>query len=75
MLYRYAQSLGLDVGKRGGLSAFPDASGVSGYAADAMSWAVGAGLITGRSGALAPRGAATRAEVSATLRRLIEYYA
>lgn len=49
---------------------FPDADKVSGFAADAMKWAVEQGIITGRSnGSLDPKGNATRAEVSAMLQR------
>ena len=54
----------------GDLGRFPDASSVSLYASDAMSWAVGSGLIAGLDGALQPGGAAGRAQVAVILQRL-----
>jgi hypothetical protein len=76
MLYRYATAQGLDVSTRGDLSSFKDASDVSAWASDAIAWAVGAGIITGRSNPagveLAPKGTATRAKVAAMIERLVE---
>ncbi len=47
------------------LAAFADADKVSDWAAQAMSWAVGLGVIEGRpGGVLDPQGTATRAEVA-----------
>ncbi len=70
ILYRFAQYKGLDVAARGDLSAFPDASAVSLYAAEAMSWAVAVGLINGTDGRLDPGGTASRAQVAVILQRL-----
>lgn len=53
----------------GGLSAFPDAQSVSDYAAGAMAWAVGAGVMNGMDGALNPGGTATRAQIAAMIMR------
>lgn len=53
----------------GGLSAFSDAAGVSVYAAEAMGWAVGCGLLKGNGGQLNPQGSATRAEAAAMIMR------
>jgi hypothetical protein len=76
MLYRYANAQGLDVSARGDLSSFMDAADVSTWANDALAWAVGSGIITGRSNPvgteLAPKGTATRAEVAAMIERLVE---
>lgn len=69
ILYRYAGYKGLDVSARGDLGQFPDASAVSLYAADAMSWAVASGLINGTDGKLDPGGAASRAQVAAIFQR------
>jgi len=70
MLYRYAGSPAVE----GELSAFPDVGTVSGYAADAMSWAVGTGIITGTgAGTLAPQAGATRAQVATMLMRFCVY--
>ncbi|SHH97971.1 S-layer homology domain-containing protein [Sporobacter termitidis DSM 10068] len=64
-LYRYAQSAGLALAAGSvGLDAFSDAAEVSGWASEAMSWAVGAGIINGSGGRLDPQGAATRAQVA-----------
>lgn len=52
---------------------FSDAEEVSGYAVDALCWAVENGIIYGRGGEiLNPRGGAARAEVAAVLMRYIE---
>lgn len=73
MLYRYAAASGLDTAASGALTGFADAGSVSDYAAEAMAWAVGAGLIGGTDkGELNPTGSATRAEVAAILMRFCE---
>ena len=54
------------------LSAFADAGQVSGWAKDAMNWAVSTGLLKGRDGSLAPAGAAPRLELAAFLARFAE---
>lgn len=70
MLYRYVQYKKGDTSARAGLTAFQDAAAVSAYACEAMEWAVGSGLIQGRSTtALAPGGTASRAELAAILVR------
>lgn len=52
---------------------FSDADQVSGYASDAMRWAVGAGIISGKgNGILDPKGDATRAQAAAMLMRFCE---
>lgn len=66
LLFRYARA---GAGKAD-LSGFPDAQGVSGWAREAVAWAVEQGLLNGKSGGLLdPQGAATRAEVAALLAR------
>ena len=73
MLYRYAAASGLDTAASSELTGFADAGDVSGYAAEAMAWAVGAGLIGGMDkGELNPSGSATRAEVATILMRFCE---
>ena len=72
MLYRYAKSVGLDTGKAAKLDSYTDSGDVAGWATDAMSWAVGNGLVSGRTSTeLAPAGTATRAEVAAVIQRLV----
>ena len=73
ILYRYASYKDYDVTASGSLSAYTDAAQVSGYAAAAMQWANGEGLITGVTGtALDPQGSATRAQVATILMRFCE---
>ena len=70
MLYRYAQFKKMNTTTAGGLSKFSDSGSVSGYALDAMSWAVSKGLISGTSdGKLTPGATATRAQLAAILHR------
>ena len=69
MLYRYAGA----PEPTGGLDGFADKDAASGYAADALCWAVGEGLLTGKDGGrLDPAGTATRAEVAVILMRFAE---
>ena len=69
MLYRYAGT----PEPTGGLDGFADKDAASGYAADALCWAVGEGLLTGKDGGrLDPAGTATRAEVAVILMRFAE---
>ena len=75
MLYRYAKMKGYDVSASADISGYTDASSVSGWATDAMRWAVSAGLINGRTATtLAPQGNATRAEVASILMRFMQKY-
>lgn len=69
ILYRYAGRMGYDVSASAGLDGFTDAGSVDVWGRDAVSWAVGAGILNGNNGQLLPRGDATRAEVSAMLHR------
>ncbi len=48
MMYRYAGYLKADTGRKADLSKFADAKSVSLFAKDAMQWAVGNGIITGK---------------------------
>lgn len=67
-LYRFAKMKGLDVSAAADLSAYADCGSISADAADAMSWAVAAGLITGtEGGGLAPQASITRAETALVL--------
>ena len=68
ILYRYALSKGYDTSKRGDLTKFKDQDKVSKYAAEALSWAMGVGIINGKGkGILDPQGKATRAELAKML--------
>ena len=73
IFYRYADYKGYDLTVKGNLDKFKDADKITDYAKTAMQWAVGSGLVKGKSGNLLdPQGTATRAEIAAMLHRLIE---
>ena len=73
IFYRYAGYKGYDLTVKGNLDKFKNADKVTDYAKTAMGWAVGSGLVKGKSGNLLdPQGTATRAEIAAMLHRFIE---
>ncbi len=67
ILYNYAAYAGLDTSVRGDVSVFSDSGSIHSWAADAMSWAVGTGLLKGNENKLNPEGTASRAEVAQVL--------
>lgn len=69
LLYQYALRTDSDTAE-GVLELYRDGNTVSSWAKTAMEHAVGAGLITGSGGTLAPKRAATRAELAVVLERL-----
>ena len=72
ILYRYAACQGYDVSQRADLSGFGDASSISGYAQEALSWAHAQGLVLGfEDGSLRPQGTASRAQIAAVLMRFL----
>lgn len=75
MLYRYAEFKGLDVSNRAALDSYSDASVISDFAKDAVSWCVAEGIITGNDGSLLPQGNATRAECAVMVTRYMNKYA
>ena len=73
ILYRYADVMGYGTSGSASLDRFSDVDNVSGYAVEAMGWAVENGLIGGMGdGTLAPQGSATRAQIATTLMRFVE---
>lgn len=71
MLWRYA---GNPVAS-GTLDSFTDGGKASGYALEALRWAVGEGILAGKgNGVLDPKGQATRAEVATMLMRYCEKF-
>ena len=75
IFYRYADYKGYDLTVKGNPDTFKDADKITDYAKTAMQWAVGSGLVKGKSGNLLdPQGTATRAEIAAMLHRFIEKY-
>ena len=72
ILMNYAQYKGQDVSARATLDTYNDATAISSWANDVMSWAVAEGLLTGvTADTLQPQGAATRAQVAAILQRFL----
>ena len=69
MLYRYAGEPDAD---RSVLAHFGDSIEVSGWATDAMAWAVENGIVEGDGSNLDPQSNATRAQIAAILMRFIE---
>ena len=76
MMYRYALIKGYDTGTRADISGYSDASWVSEFAVEAMQWAVGNGIITGKYNEtmLEPQGSASRAECATIIMRFVETY-
>jgi len=69
ILYRYTQTKApAKADGAASLAAFTDGAGTSGWAQNAVSWAVSAGIISGKSGnRLDPTGTASRAEIAQIL--------
>ena len=73
IFYRYADYKGYKLTITGNLDKFEDADKITDYAKTVMQWAVGNGLIKGKSeNLLDPQGTATRAEISAMLHRFVD---
>lgn len=73
-LYRWVQLMGRDT-TSGSLAAFVDQASVSGWAEQAMGWAVEAGILNGKDGGrLDPQGAASRAEMAQILMTFCEKF-
>ena len=73
IMYRYSEYKGYDTSASASLNRFKDGSSVSNYAKDVMRWAVGSGLLSGRTAdTLAPQGQTTRAEAATILMRYCE---
>ncbi|MBR1497859.1 MAG: S-layer homology domain-containing protein [Oscillospiraceae bacterium] len=75
MLYNYAKYKGNSLDNSKPLTAFTDAGTSSGWAQEALSWAVGEKLISGKGGGiLAPLASATRAEIAKIMTYYLESY-
>ncbi|QOV20091.1 S-layer homology domain-containing protein [Blautia liquoris] len=74
MLYRYANYRKMDTNKKADLSKFKDSTMVIDYAKDAMRWAVGSGIITGKyqGTQLDPLGVTSRAECAIMIDRFLK---
>ena len=73
MLYRYARAQGMDT-TQGGMAVreFNDYDSISSWAGQSMTWAVNAGILSGRgNNTLAPTAGATRAEMAVMLQQFV----
>ena len=72
MLYEYARYKNFDLSREeGAIERFSDKGKVSGYAKNAMDWAVSQGVMSGKGGKLDPLGKATRAECASMIKNLL----
>ena len=70
MLYRYAGSPKVEGNVAG---QFSDSANISGYARDAMNWAISKGIVNGvGNNTLAPQGQATRAQLAIVITKLMQ---
>ena len=76
MMYRYANYKEYESDESADISGYADAGKVSAFAKDAMEWAVGNGIISGKNEGtiLDPQGNATRAECATIIMRFIEKF-
>ena len=76
MLCRFARHEGYDTTQGGiAIREYADYGQISGYALEAMDWAVNIGLINGTSSStLSPQGQAARAQVAEIFMRFCERY-
>ena len=76
MMYRYAKYLKYDVSKTADFDQFEDAADVNEFAKEAMKWAVGNGIITGKyeGTKIDPQGNALRGECALIIQRFMEKY-
>ncbi len=74
MLYQYAWNMGYDLTGGGmALREYGDYDRISGWALEALDWAVNAGIISGTGdSALSPQGRATRAQTAVMLQKFCE---
>ena len=75
IMYNYSNLHSLDTTESKSVEMFKDATDVSEWAKEAVEWAIGAGLLSGKGdGILDPKGNATRAEIATILMRYVEKY-
>ncbi|MDY5626360.1 MAG: S-layer homology domain-containing protein, partial [Clostridia bacterium] len=75
IMFRYAKYKGYDVsvGESTNILSYTDAESISEYAITAMQYAVGSGLMKGKTeSTINPKDVATRAEIAAILQRFLE---
>lgn len=70
MLKNYSEYKGYSINELADISAYADVGEISGWALEAMRWAIGADIITGRTTKdIVPKGVVSRAEVATILHR------
>lgn len=76
ILWRYAKANGMDVSVKGDLDSYQDGADVEAFAKEAMQWAVGNNIITGKEEetVLDPQGSVTRAEYAVIVTRFMKSY-
>jgi hypothetical protein len=75
VMYRFAAYAGLDISITTDIDKFEDSEDVSSWAIYAVKWAVGSGILGGRTdGTLDPQGPVQRCEVAAILLRFFENF-
>ena len=76
MMHRYAEYKGFDISKKADFGAFSDAANVNEFADEAMQWAVGTGIISGKDEGtrIDPQGDAARAECATIIQRFVTAY-
>ena len=73
IMYNFTKAMGYDIKGNAALTKFSDSASVHSWAAEAMQWAVGTGVMSGNSdGTLDPRGTATRAQVATIMSNYIQ---
>lgn len=72
IMYRFAVYAGLDTTNTTDITVFTDSTEISSWAVEAVKWATGSGIMTGRTdGTIDPKGLVQRCEVAAILNRFI----
>lgn len=75
ILYRFAVYAGLDTTNTSDITIFSDSTDISSWAFEAVKWAAGSEIMTGRTdGTLDPQGLVQRCEVAAILHRFIKSF-
>ena len=73
ILFRYAESKGIDISARGSLAVYDDAANISAWALDAFSWAEATNLVQGTSETtVSPKQNTSRAEAATILMRFYQ---
>ena len=73
IMYNFTKAMGYDITGSASLDKFSDSASVHSWAADAMKWAAGTGIMSGNTdGTLNPRGTATRAQVATIMMNYVE---